>query len=120
MPTESAVLEALQGVTDPNTGLQNVQLLRWCREFGIEASWNILWGFPRESPADYAAMARLVLDETGQRRPPSADPRLGGRLALWGRRLMGEALTQAQRVAADPYVNLLIGVVFWDQWMLIL
>ncbi|MEQ6903802.1 ferritin-like fold-containing protein [Nocardioides sp. YIM 152588] len=29
------------------------------------------------------------------------DPRLGGRLALWGRRLMGEALIQAQRVAAD-------------------
>src|SRR5918994_3741572 len=29
------------------------------------------------------------------------DPRLGGRLALWGRRLMGEALAQAQRVAAD-------------------
>ena len=28
------------------------------------------------------------------------DHRLGGRLALWGRRLMGEALTQAQRVAA--------------------
>ena len=30
-----------------------------------------------------------------------ADPRLGGRLALWGRRLMGEALTQAQRIAAE-------------------
>lgn len=30
-----------------------------------------------------------------------ADPRLGGRLALWGRRLLGEALSQAQRVAAD-------------------
>lgn len=29
------------------------------------------------------------------------DPRLGGRLALWGRRLMGEALTQAQRVSAE-------------------
>ena len=29
------------------------------------------------------------------------DPRLGGRLALWGRRLMGEALTQAQRVAGE-------------------
>jgi hypothetical protein len=29
------------------------------------------------------------------------DPRLGGRLALWGRRLMGEALIQAQRVAAE-------------------
>lgn len=29
------------------------------------------------------------------------DPRVGGRLALWGRRLMGEALSQAQRVAAE-------------------
>lgn len=28
-------------------------------------------------------------------------PRLGGRLALWGRRLVGEALIQAQRVAVD-------------------
>lgn len=28
-------------------------------------------------------------------------PAVGGRLALWGRRLVGEALTQAQRVAAD-------------------
>ena len=31
----------------------------------------------------------------------AADHRLGGRLALWGRRLMGEALIQAQRVAAE-------------------
>ncbi|MCH9815116.1 MAG: ferritin-like domain-containing protein [Actinomycetia bacterium] len=29
------------------------------------------------------------------------DPGSAGRLALWGRRLMGEALAQAQRVAAD-------------------
>lgn len=31
----------------------------------------------------------------------AADPRVSGRLALWGRRLVGEALSQAQRVAAD-------------------
>jgi hypothetical protein len=31
----------------------------------------------------------------------AADPRIGGRLALWARRLMGEALSQAQRVAAE-------------------
>jgi hypothetical protein len=30
-----------------------------------------------------------------------ADPRVAGRLALWARRLVGEALGQAQRVAAD-------------------
>jgi len=39
------------------------------------------------------------------------DPRVGGRLALWGRRLMGEALSQAQRVAAerDALAGLLSG-----------
>lgn len=31
----------------------------------------------------------------------AADPRVSGRLALWGRRLVGEALSQAQRVAVD-------------------
>ncbi|WP_228553669.1 ferritin-like fold-containing protein [Catenulispora pinisilvae] len=29
-----------------------------------------------------------------------ADPKIAGRLALWGRRIMGEALTQAQHIAA--------------------
>ncbi len=40
-----------------------------------------------------------------------ADPRVGGRLALWGRRLMGEALSQAQLVAAerDALAGLLAG-----------
>jgi ferritin-like protein len=39
------------------------------------------------------------------------DPSVGGRLALWGRRLVGEALSQAQRVVADRDAlgNLLIG-----------
>ncbi len=39
------------------------------------------------------------------------DHRVAGRLALWGRRLMGEALTQAQRVAAehDALTSLLAG-----------
>jgi tRNA-(MS[2]IO[6]A)-hydroxylase (MiaE)-like len=31
----------------------------------------------------------------------AADPSVGGRLALWGRRLVGEAISQAQRVAAE-------------------
>ncbi|MGZ4579166.1 MAG: ferritin-like fold-containing protein [Nocardioidaceae bacterium] len=35
------------------------------------------------------------------RRAIELEPRVGGRLALWGRRLMGEALSQAQRVAAE-------------------
>jgi hypothetical protein len=45
-----------------------------------------------------------------------ADPRVSGRLALWGRRLMGEALIQAQRVAAerDELTALLSGAVSGD------
>jgi hypothetical protein len=40
-----------------------------------------------------------------------ADPAVSGRLALWARRLIGEALGQAQRVAADrpDLVALLVG-----------
>lgn len=43
------------------------------------------------------------------------DPSIGGRLALWGRRLVGEALSQAQRVVAerDALANLLIGGGFY-------
>jgi hypothetical protein len=43
--------------------------------------------------------AAFVVDRV--REVIAADPPVAGRLALWGRRLMGEALTQAQRVVAD-------------------
>jgi len=51
-----------------------------------------------ESLAD-AGQSAFVVDRV--RAAIAADHRLGGRLALWGRRLMGEALSQAQRVVAD-------------------
>ena len=40
--------------------LHNVQLLKWCKEFGVEPYWNLLWGFPGEDPEEYARMASLV------------------------------------------------------------
>jgi len=42
-----------------------------------------------------------------------ADPAVAGRLALWARRLVGEALAQAHRVAAEraPLARLLAGAV---------
>ena len=40
--------------------LQNIQLLKWCREFGIMPYWNILWGFPGEEPEEYAHTADLI------------------------------------------------------------
>jgi hypothetical protein len=60
-----------------------------------------------------------VLEDTGHsefavdrvRAAIDQDPKLAGRLALWGRRLVGEALSQAQRVAAerDALAALLVG-----------
>ncbi len=51
------------------------------------------------SSVEEAGHSAFVVERV--RQTIAADPPLGGRLALWGRRLMGEALTQAQRVAAD-------------------
>lgn len=51
-----------------------------------------------ESLSD-AGHSKFVVERV--RRATAEDPRLGGRLALWARRLMGEALTQGQRVAAE-------------------
>lgn len=46
-----------------------------------------------------AGQAQFAIDAL--RAAMAADPAVSGRLALWGRRLVGEALSQAQRVAAD-------------------
>lgn len=51
------------------------------------------------SSMEEGSHAAFVIDRV--RAGIAEDHRLGGRLALWGRRLMGEALTQAQRIAAD-------------------
>ena len=66
-------------------------------------------------------LVSVVLKDGGQaefvvrevRAAIEADPRVAGRLALWGRRLVGEALSQAQRVAADrdALASLLVGSV---------
>ena len=40
--------------------VQNVNLLRWARYYGIDVAWSILWGFPGESAEDYAEQAAAV------------------------------------------------------------
>ncbi len=59
--------------------------------------------------ADTRALVMEVFADAGQaefvvervRAAIEEDPKVAGRLALWGRRLVGEALSQAQRIAAD-------------------
>ena len=42
------------------SGLQNIQLMRWCDELGIECAWNLLAGFPSEPASEYERMAELI------------------------------------------------------------
>jgi ribosomal peptide maturation radical SAM protein 1 len=43
-----------------NSTIMNLQLLKWCREFGIHAAWNMLSGVPGELDGWYGAMAKWL------------------------------------------------------------
>jgi ribosomal peptide maturation radical SAM protein 1 len=55
--------------------IQNVNLLRWARYYGIHVDWNLIWGFPGDDPADYARQAGIVPDLV-HLQPPSDANRL--------------------------------------------
>ena len=57
---ESFSTDILRLMRKGTTALQNVQVLKWCREHGITPLWNIIFGFPDEEPRDYAEMATFV------------------------------------------------------------
>lgn len=38
----------------------NVNLLRWASVFGIDVSWNLIWGFPGETDEQYRAQIALL------------------------------------------------------------
>ena len=101
-----APLDAFHDSTEPNDWLEG--LIKAYVGDGLAAD------FYREVAASLqdAQTRELVLEvlaDTGQaefavtrvNQAIAAQPAVAGRLALWGRRLMGEALIQAQRVAVD-------------------
>jgi ribosomal peptide maturation radical SAM protein 1 len=57
------------------TAIQNVQLLKLCREYGIELAWNLLYGFPGETAQDYEDTAR-VIQAIYHLKPPGAVARI--------------------------------------------
>jgi ribosomal peptide maturation radical SAM protein 1 len=42
------------------TALQNIQLLKWCREYQVSSEWNLLYGFPGETRDDYQQILDLL------------------------------------------------------------
>ncbi|HXD34841.1 MAG TPA: RiPP maturation radical SAM C-methyltransferase [Pyrinomonadaceae bacterium] len=71
---ESLSNEVLRLMKKGCTGLQNIQLLRWCDELGIEVAWNVLAGFAGESPDEYQRQAELVPLLTHLQSPVSCSP----------------------------------------------
>jgi ribosomal peptide maturation radical SAM protein 1 len=55
------------------TPLQNVRLLKWCAEYGVAVTWNLLYGLPGEPPEEYARMAD-VLPSLSHLTPPRLVP----------------------------------------------
>jgi ribosomal peptide maturation radical SAM protein 1 len=58
---ESFSTEVLKLMRKGCTATQNIQLLKWCEEFGIQVSYNILWGFPGETADDYQRLLATIL-----------------------------------------------------------
>jgi ribosomal peptide maturation radical SAM protein 1 len=57
---ESLSDDVLRRMRKGETALQNLQLLKWCKELGLQAAWNLIWGFPGESIAEYGRMQELL------------------------------------------------------------
>jgi ribosomal peptide maturation radical SAM protein 1 len=57
---ESFHTRILQSMKKGATALQNLQLLKWCKQFRVTPIWNLLYGFPDETAGDYAEQVQLI------------------------------------------------------------
>jgi ribosomal peptide maturation radical SAM protein 1 len=53
---------------------QNIALLRWCQELGLNALWNLIFGFPGEDLDDYPRMHDLMQKLTHLNAPEACAP----------------------------------------------
>ncbi len=72
---ESLNSHVLQLMRKGVTAIQNVQLLKFGREYGVELAWNLLYGFPGETPRDYEETAR-VIEAIYHLKPPGVTARI--------------------------------------------
>lgn len=109
-------LDEFHDTTDPNDWLEG--LIKAYVGDGLATDfYREVSAFVTDQPT--RELVLRVLADTGQaefavsrvRAAIAEDPKVGGRLALWARRLVGEALIQAQRVAVerDALTELLVG-----------
>lgn len=57
---ESLSSDVLRIIDKGVSGLHNIACLKYCREMGIHSFWNLLYGFPGESAADFEHTMRIL------------------------------------------------------------
>ena len=56
---ESFTTKILSHMQKGITAIQNIQFVKWCKELGISAAYNVIYGFPGETAEDYASYPKL-------------------------------------------------------------
>lgn len=56
---ENLSLHILKLMRKGTTPLHNIRLLKWCKQYGVNVGWNIIYGFPGEVSQDYAKILEL-------------------------------------------------------------
>lgn len=57
---ESLSTHVLQLMKKGVSSIQNIQLLKWCKEYNVTVAWNLLYGFPGETIRDYEEISDLI------------------------------------------------------------
>lgn len=57
---ESLSTHVLQLMRKGSTSITNIAFLKWAHYYGIRVAWNVLYGFPGETAADYDAQVELM------------------------------------------------------------
>ena len=57
---ESLSDHVLQLMRKGTTAARNIELLKWCAEYGVSPLWNLIYGFPGEQAEDYDTLPELI------------------------------------------------------------
>ena len=66
---ESLSTDVLRKINKGIDMLRNVQLLKWCKEYGVVPYWNLIYGFPDEDPRAYRDVPG-VIEQITHLQPP--------------------------------------------------
>jgi ribosomal peptide maturation radical SAM protein 1 len=101
---ESLDDHVLRLVGKGSRALENVRLLLWCRAYGVRASWNLIFGIPGETAADYDRMRRFLPAIRFLEPPEACAPLRLDRFSDYARRPARYGLRDVRPLLPYPYL----------------